>query len=81
MKDRMERLNADGYYMVHNHPSGNAKASRDDLKITEVFAEKVKGFKGHLIVNMESYAWISTNKYGIAEAENYIKIKKLNKKN
>lgn len=79
MKDRMERLNADGYYMVHNHPSGNAKASRDDLKITEVFAEKVKGFKGHLIVNMESYAWISTNKYGIAEAENYIKIKKLNK--
>ena len=79
IKDRMRRLEANGFYMVHNHPSGNAKASRDDMKVTEVFAEKIKGFKGHLIVNSESYAWISTNKYGIAEAENYIKIKKLRK--
>ena len=29
--DRMNRLEADNYYLVHNHPSDNAKASIDDL--------------------------------------------------
>lgn len=76
IKDRMRRLDATGYYLVHNHPSGNAKASKDDLEVTEIFNNEIKGFKGHLIVNTESYAWIDVDdKYGIAIAENYIEIK------
>lgn len=79
--DRMNRLEADNYYLVHNHPSENAKSSIDDLRTTEFFAKKVKGFKGHLIVNTESYAWISIDKLGVAVPENYLKINKRKLKN
>ncbi len=75
MKDRMKRLKADGYYMVHNHPSGNAKSSSEDLASTEIFNKKVKGFKGHLIINSGTYAWIDIDKNGEAYAKNYQKIK------
>lgn len=79
--DRMNRLEADNYYLVHNHPSENAKSSIDDLRTTEFFAKKVIGFKGHLIVNTESYAWISIDKLGVAVPENYLKINKRKLKN
>lgn len=77
--NRMKRLESNGYYMVHNHPSGNAKASNEDLKVTERFNEKVTGFKGHLIVNLESYAWIDVDSYGRAFSNNYLPINKLKK--
>lgn len=79
--DRINRLKADNYYLVHNHPSENAKASIDDLKTTAFFAKKVNGFKGHLIVNTESYAWISIDKSGATIPENYLKINKRRLKN
>ena len=72
---RMNRLSADGYYLVHNHPSDNAKASEDDIRTTKEFADKVKGFKGHLIVNTTSYAWIDIKSNGIASVENNISLK------
>ena len=70
VKNRMERLNANGYYMVHNHPSGVARASKDDLMLTSIFSYMVNGFKGHLIVNSGTYAWISVNNIGLAYSEN-----------
>lgn len=73
--NRMNRLEADSYYLVHNHPSDNARASHEDLKTTEFYSKKVNGFKGHLIVNTESYAWISIDEKGQAVSENYLKIK------
>lgn len=73
---RMNRLSADGYYLVHNHPSDNAKASNEDVLATLQFAKKVKGFKGHLIVNTDSYAWISVDKDGIPEREDYVPVNK-----
>lgn len=79
IRNRMKRLQSDGYYMVHNHPSGNAKASSCDLKVTESFYEKVNGFKGHLIVNLETYAWIDIDKYGRAFSSNYITINNFKK--
>lgn len=79
IRNRMKRLESDGYYMVHNHPSGNAKASNCDLKVTESFYEKINGFKGHLIVNLESYAWLDIDKYGRAVSSNYIPINNFKK--
>lgn len=38
--DRMNRLKADNYYLVHNHPSENAKASIDDLKLLHFLLKK-----------------------------------------
>ena len=39
------------------------------------FADKVKGFKGHLIINSGTYAWIDIDKQGDAVAKNNQKIK------
>lgn len=77
--NRMKRLNSNGYYMVHNHPSGNAKASSEDLKVTEYFYKKINGLKGHLIINLETYAWIDVDNYGRAFASNYLPIKNFKK--
>ncbi len=35
--NRMNRLSADGYYMVHNHTSGRAVASKSDMSTTAFF--------------------------------------------
>ena len=58
MKDRMQRLGADGYYLVHNHPSGEATASQNDIRLTEKIAQKVPGFHEHIIVDHGTYAYI-----------------------
>ena len=55
---RMYRLGANGYYLQHNHPSGNAKASIEDMILTDRVSKNVKGFKGHIIVDHGTYSWI-----------------------
>lgn len=62
MQERMKRLNADSYYMVHNHPSGTAKASATDIETTRDFIQNLKGFKGHLIIGSDKYSWIEQDK-------------------
>lgn len=84
ISDRMNKLHANNYYLVHNHPTDKAIASNDDVKVTEEFAKRIKGFKGHLIINTETYAWISINEKGFGVAENNLSInqkylKKMNK--
>jgi hypothetical protein len=58
-RDRMERLGADGYYLVHNHPSGNPSPSLDDMFATAAFRRKLSGFKGHIVINSGKYAVIN----------------------
>ena len=84
ISDRMNKLHANNYYLVHNHPTDKAIASNDDIQVTEEFAKRIKGFKGHLIINTETYAWISINEKGFGIAENNLTInqkylKKMNK--
>ena len=75
--NRMNRLGADSYYMVHNHVTENAKASKEDLGTTKYFINKVNGFKGHLIINSNTYAWIDYDKKDNAlKVENEIPINK-----
>lgn len=57
--DRMKRSGADGYYLVHNHPSGDVTASLEDKRTTATYIQKVPGFKGHAILDH--------NKYGLIE--------------
>ena len=68
---RINRLGADSYYMVHNHISGEAKASNEDLRTTAFFIKYIKGFLGHLIINNENYSWIYYD-----EKENTVKADK-----
>lgn len=58
MINRMFRLGANGYYLMHNHPSGDAKVSQNDIQITKRLAEAVGGFRGHIIVDHGTYSWI-----------------------
>jgi len=51
MKSRMKRLGATGYYLMHNHPSGNIDQSRPDINITKRYAADVPGLKGHIILD------------------------------
>ena len=74
IKDRMKRLNADGYYMIHNHPSGKAKASQEDIDTTRKFMNNVHGFKGHIIVNSGTYATIERDGLSRLFAKNEIAI-------
>lgn len=46
---------ADGYYLLHNHPSGQMQASPQDVELTKLFKSKMRGFKGHVIVNHNKY--------------------------
>lgn len=58
--DRMKRIGADGYYLLHNHPSGkNVKPSSADIAVTQEYANRLPGFKGHIIINSNKYTEIS----------------------
>lgn len=58
LRDRMGQMGADGWWMLHNHPSGNPVASGADLATTDAFRRRVPGFQGHVIVNHKQYGAI-----------------------
>lgn len=57
-KDEMARTEADGYYILHNHPSGNPAPSGADLSVTEHLAGQVPGMRAHVVINSNKYAVI-----------------------
>jgi hypothetical protein len=60
--ERMKRIGADGYYLLHNHPSGkNVKPSQDDVNLTYTYAKNLPGFRGHVIINSNKYTEIYTD--------------------
>jgi hypothetical protein len=60
VNDTRFRVQADGYWLLHNHPSGNAAASRQDEQLTAQLASLVPGFKGHVIINTNQYSVIDS---------------------
>ncbi len=52
----MESVGADGYWMLHNHPSGNVQSSSADTALTGRLGQEVPGFKGHVIINHNKYS-------------------------
>ena len=60
IKDRMRRTGADGYYLMHNHPSGVVEASEDDRQTTGVFINELgrEGYKGHIILDHTEFGLI-----------------------
>lgn len=69
MRRRAKRLGADGYYLLHNHPSGRPEPSAEDRALTKLFARggpgitPVEGFKGHIVINHEEFALIDGEGY------------------
>ena len=60
-KKTLKSLGADGYYLIHNHPSSNITPSKGDIKTTENFINSVEGFKGHVILNTNKFSLIKEN--------------------
>jgi len=55
-KRMMAELDADGWYLVHNHPSGDARASDADKSSTRMLAASAPGFVGHVVINHGHYS-------------------------
>ena len=62
VNNRMQRLNANNYYLIHNHPSGVSYVSNDDIYLTAQFMRNVKGFKGHIVLGDDEYSWLYKDK-------------------
>lgn len=65
LKKAMEAYGADGYYIMHNHPSGKANPSMADLNTTKRVAAEVPGFQSHVVIDFNQYAVIGAT--GVAE--------------
>lgn len=59
VKKRMDRFKADGYYLQHNHPSGDPSPSDQDVQFTDMMQQEVPGMQGHVIINHQQYAVIA----------------------
>lgn len=59
LKQQMQNVGADGWYALHNHPSGRVNPSRADLDYTKHNMAEVPGFKGHIIINHKKFALLS----------------------
>lgn len=61
---RAQKVNADSYFFLHNHPSGNPSPSKLDLKatmgLTKLISKKSSlKFNGHVIINSKHYSVIN----------------------
>ena len=65
MQRRMDRLGATGYWLLHNHPSGDPKPSKPDVTLTRTFDEIMPGFRGGIVIDSGKYAHLSKNKMGL----------------
>ncbi|HLE60145.1 MAG TPA: JAB domain-containing protein, partial [Thermoanaerobaculaceae bacterium] len=62
LERQMERLGATGYYVLHNHPSGDPLPSMADVQVTRAYAERLPGLLGHVVINDVAYGLIETPK-------------------
>ena len=94
MYEVMRDSGADGYYLLHNHPSSVPYPSKGDLSSTTAFTDNLPGFRAHVIINTKDFGYILPNnkknidgttglKYGMSplQPENQIKKDPLYDKN
>ena len=58
VKADMARFGADGYYLMHNHPSGSAVPSTADVYLTKYVHQNVPGLRSHVIIDHNEYSTI-----------------------
>lgn len=61
VKQQMLDHGATGYWMLHNHPSGEPRPSPQDVELTKAFADNVPGFNGHVVINHDKYGVVAPN--------------------
>lgn len=58
IRSDMQNHGADGYHLMHNHPSGSSTPSISDGHLTREFDKKVPGFKSHVVIDNTEYSTI-----------------------
>lgn len=53
-----DAFGADGFWVLHNHPSGKAEPSISDIRLTQRVASNTSGFRGHVVVDNNEYSII-----------------------
>ena len=61
MKLKMDRIGADGYYIVHNHPSGDSTPSMPDKKTCQSFNAGLEGFIAGIVIGKDNYSVMTIN--------------------
>jgi hypothetical protein len=56
--DDKARFGADGYYLLHNHPSGKSEPSQADISMTRFVDKHLPGFQGHVVIDHNEYSVI-----------------------
>ena len=60
---QLKKHHADGFYLMHNHPSGNSAPSPEDINFTKmignIYNSEYPFLKGHLVINHQEYSLIS----------------------
>jgi len=64
IKKTMADTGADGFYLLHNHPSGEPDPSRADKNVTRDLANLLPGFRSHIVINSNKYATIDLDQSG-----------------
>lgn len=54
-------LGADGFWLLHNHPSGRATPSTADQRLTTAIANRMDGFQGHVVIDHDEYSHIKAD--------------------
>jgi N12 class adenine-specific DNA methylase len=57
LADLKQRTGADGYYLLHNHPTGNPDPSAADVGLT-LQVKVVRGFLGHVVIDTNTFGTI-----------------------
>lgn len=64
LKQSMADFEADGYYMLHNHPSGKSSPSAADFAFTDKISEEVPGYIQHVVIDTNEYSVIGRKDEG-----------------
>lgn len=62
VRGMMRSLEADGYWMLHNHPGGASRPSRADESITASIESRLPGLRGHVVIDQDEYSVIPAGK-------------------
>ena len=66
----MSRIGADGYYLMHNHPSGDIDYSSADKSLSLYFEDNIPGFRGHIILDHDKFGFFDEHmKFSKRKAE------------
>lgn len=60
MQDQLTKHGADGFYLLHNHPSGRSNPSSQDIGISRYFEDLYPiQYRGHVVIDSHEYSFIT----------------------